>query len=68
MKNEVLRIFLAVMALVLTALLTQPMINSTEIQTNDVIQSKIETHPEQKNKKITKKSKSTRQFAFFWRR
>ncbi len=69
MKNEALRLFLAVTALVLTALLTNPLSDSKG--ESDISQMEPTTK-ESATRKIAsdkpKKSKSSRTYAFFYRR
>jgi hypothetical protein len=73
MKNEALRLFLAVSALILTALLTNPATSLGQPEANQTL-VKQETQPAEKKvqRKVasekSKKPKATRTFAFFFRR
>ena len=76
MKNEALRLFLAMMALILTALLANPMsdkdLGAEREQTKITQATKAPQKIPQKNvsRKIAteRKSHATRSFAFFYRR
>lgn len=73
MKNEALRLFLAVTALILTALLTNPATSLGQPETAQTVVSQETPLVEKKvQRKVasekSKKPRATRSFAFFFRR
>lgn len=68
MKNEALRLFLAITALIITALLTNPAPHLTTEEPVKMAAVKTPTKGVATQKSDRKPSKASRSFAFFFRR